>query len=184
MDPIKLQAILNKKPGTVVTADEWNEVLTLLVSQANLFSDKLAAFQKKLQELIDGKLENVDITANVSSFGGKPPEAYTLDTELEAAINKVLSYTEQALSNKLNKPFLKSNKILKSDSGGFIVSTDINPDYLTGITSNIQTQLNDRYKKSDTVANANNAIKVNNKNIFIQQTQPTGQAVGDIWISW
>ncbi len=84
MDPIKLQAILNKKPGTVVTADEWNEVLTLLVTQANLFSDKLQGFKATLQQLIDGKLENVDITANVNSFGGKPPEAYTLDTELQA----------------------------------------------------------------------------------------------------
>ena len=44
MDPIKLQQIINKKPKDVVTADEWNEILTLLIEQANLFSDRLQGF--------------------------------------------------------------------------------------------------------------------------------------------
>ena len=94
MDPIKLQQIINKKPKDVVTADEWNEILTLLIEQANLFSDRLQGFQTTLKQLIDGKLENVDITANVNSFGGRPPEDYTLDEELTEAINTLTNYVD------------------------------------------------------------------------------------------
>ena len=114
MDPIKLYQILNKKPKDVVTADEWNEILTLLIEQANLFSDRLQGFQTTLKQLIDGKLENVDITANVISFGGKPPEAYTLDTELQDAIQTLTKYIDTSLNNKLTKPNLEYNSNLNN----------------------------------------------------------------------
>ena len=55
MDPIKLYQILNKKPKDVVTADEWNEILTLLIEQANLFSDRLQGFQTTLKQLKIGR---------------------------------------------------------------------------------------------------------------------------------
>lgn len=114
MDPIKLYQILNKKPKDVVTADEWNEILTLLIEQANLFSDRLQGFQTTLKQLIDGKLENVEIEGNVNSFGGKPPEAYTLDTELQDAIQTLTKYIDTSLNNKLTKPNLDVGKVLAS----------------------------------------------------------------------
>ena len=119
MDPIKLQQIINKKPKDVVTADEWNEILTLLIEQANLFSDRLQGFQTTLKQLIDGKLENVDITANVNSFGGRPPEDYTLDEELTEAINTLTNYIDTALKNKVNK------SITGIDENGLIVKSII-----------------------------------------------------------
>ena len=40
----------------------------------------------------------------------------------------------------------------------------------------------DRYLKiNDTAANSN---KNKGKHIYVQQSQPTGQYVGDLWITW
>ena len=35
-----------------------------------------------------------------------------------------------------------------------------------------------------TTGTADNSKKVNGKTVFIQQTQPTATAKGDVWISW
>lgn len=178
MDPIKLQAILNKKPGTVVTADEWNEVLTLLVTQANLFSDKLQGFQATLQQLIDGKLENVDITANVNSFGGKPPEAYTLDTELQDAIQTLTKYIDTGLNNKLTKPNLVAGKVLVSGLDKGITTCELKADNLVKTINGLPTT----YLGIN--AKAKDAEKIEGKKITVSQTEPQNPAVGDIWISW
>ena len=178
MDPIKLQAILNKKPGTVVTADEWNEVLTLLVTQANLFSDKLQGFKATLQQLIDGKLENVDITANVNSFGGKPPEAYTLDTELQDAIQTLTKYIDTSLNNKLTKPNLIAGKVLVSGLDKGITTCELKADNLVKTINGLPTT----YLGIN--AKAKDAEKIEGKKITVSQTEPQNPAVGDIWISW
>ena len=178
MDPIKLQAILNKKPGTVVTADEWNEVLTLLVTQANLFSDKLQGFKATLQQLIDGKLENVDITANVNSFGGKPPEAYTLDTELQDAIQTLTKYIDTGLNNKLTKPNLVAGKVLVSGLDKGITTCELKADDLVKTINGLPTT----YLGIN--AKAKDAEKIEGKKITVSQTEPQNPAVGDIWISW
>ncbi len=178
MDPIKLQAILNKKPGTVVTADEWNEVLTLLVTQANLFSDKLQGFKATLQQLIDGKLENVDITANVNSFGGKPPEAYTLDTELQDAIQTLTKYIDTGLNNKLTKPNLVAGKVLVSGLDKGITTCELKADNLVKTINGLPTT----YLGIN--AKAKDAEKIEGKKITVSQTEPQNPAVGDIWISW
>ena len=178
MDPIKLQAILNKKPGTVVTADEWNEVLTLLVTQANLFSDKLQGFKATLQQLIDGKLENVDITANVNSFGGKPPEAYTLDTELQDAIQTLTKYIDTGLNNKLTKPNLVAGKVLVSGLDKGITTCELKADNLVKTINGLPTT----YLGIN--AKAKDAEKIEGKKITVSQTEPQNPTVGDIWISW
>lgn len=48
---------------------------------------------------------------------------------------------------------------------------------------NPDTKSNSNHTHSS-IANADNANKIKNKNIFVQQGQPTAQATGDVWISW
>lgn len=181
MDPIKLQQIINKKPKDVVTADEWNEILTLLIEQANLFSDRLQGFQTTLKQLIDGKLENVDITANVNSFGGRPPEDYTLDEELTKAINTLTNYIDTALKNKVNKQELAVDRLIVSGVDGTFSTLDMNPRYLLGINSNIQYQINSKLERTGI---ANNSYRINGKKITVSKSAPSEPSTGDVWISW
>lgn len=181
MTPIKLYQILNKKPKDVVTAEEWNEILTLLVEQANLFSDKLQGFQSTLKQIIDGKLEGVEISANVNSFGGKPPEDYTLDTELEEAINELTQYINAQLDTKMSKVYYTPSRLITAGPDGILKSTSIADYYLSGITSNVQTQLNNKLGINQT---ASDTLKVDGKKVTISQTEPTNPSVGDVWISW
>ena len=178
MDPIKLQQIINKKPKDVVTADEWNEILTLLIEQANLFSDRLQGFQTTLKQLIDGKLENVDITANVNSFGGKPPEAYTLDTELQDAIQTLTKYIDTGLNNKLTKPNLDVGKVLVSGLDKGITTCELKADDLVKTINGLPTT----YLGIN--AKAKDAEKIEGKKITVSQTEPSGPSTGDVWISW
>lgn len=178
MDPIKLQQIINKKPKDVVTADEWNEILTLLIEQANLFSDRLQGFQTTLKQLIDGKLENVDITANVNSFGGKPPEAYTLDTELQDAIQTLTEYIDTGLNNKLTKPNLVAGNVLVSGLDTGITTCELKADNLVKTINGLPTT----YLGIN--AKAKDAEKIEGKKITVSQSAPSGPSTGDVWISW
>lgn len=178
MDPIKLYQILNKKPKDVVTADEWNEILTLLIEQANLFSDKLQGFQSTLQQIIDGKLENVEIEGNITSFGGKPPEAYTLDTELQDAIQTLTKYIDTGLNNKLTKPNLDVGKVLASGLDKGITTCELKADDLVKTINGLPTT----YLGIN--AKAKDAEKIEGKKITVSQTEPTNPSVGDVWISW
>ena len=181
MDPIKLQQIINKKPKDVVTADEWNEILTLLIEQANLFSDRLQGFQTTLKQLIDGKLENVEIEGNVNSFGGRPPEDYTLDEELTEAINTLTNYVNTQLDTKMSKAYYTPSRLITAGPDGILKSTSIADNYLSGITSNVQTQLDNKLGINQT---ASDTLKVDGKKVTISQTEPTNPSVGDVWISW
>ena len=178
MDPIKLQQIINKKPKDVVTADEWNEILTLLIEQANLFSDRLQGFQTTLKQLIDGKLENVDITANVNSFGGKPPEAYTLDTELQDAIQTLTKYIDTGLNNKLTKPNLDVGNVLVSGLDKGITTCELKANNLVKTINGLPTT----YLGIN--AKAKDAEKIEGKKITVSQSAPSGPSTGDVWISW
>ena len=178
MDPIKLQQIINKKPKDVVTADEWNEILTLLIEQANLFSDRLQGFQTTLKQLIDGKLENVEIEGNITSFGGRPPEDYTLDEELTEAINTLTNYVDTGLNNKLTKPNLDVGKVLVSGLDKGITTCELKADNLVKTINGLPTT----YLGIN--AKAKDAEKIEGKKITVSQTEPQNPAVGDVWISW
>ena len=53
-------------------------------------------------------------------------------------------------------------------------------EYLGGVTSDIQTQLNTKLSTSGTAANSS---KIDGRNLFVQASAPTtGMANGDIWI--
>lgn len=53
-------------------------------------------------------------------------------------------------------------------------------EYLQGVSSNIQTQLNGKLSTSATAANSS---KLDGRTLFVQSSAPTtGMANGDIWI--
>ncbi len=82
-------------------------------------------------------------------------------------------YTESEIDAKISTS-MTANTVAVLDSTGKITSsasintTELN--YLDGVTSNIQTQLNNRYTKSETAR------------IFVQQAQPSSPQAGDLWI--
>jgi hypothetical protein len=72
----------------------------------------------------------------------------------------------------LNDPTFTGTVVLPSTTSiGSVSSTEIG--YVDGVTSAIQTQLNNRLKTSVTGAT-----------VFIQASQPTALAVGDVWIDY
>ena len=150
----------------------------MLIEQANLFSDRLQGLQTTLKQLIDGKLENVYITANVNSFGGKPPEAYTLDTELQDAIQTLTKYIDTSLNNKLTKPNLDVGKVLASGLDKGITTCELKADNLVKTINGLPTT----YLGIN--AKAKDAEKIEGKKITVSQTEPQNPAVGDVWISW
>jgi hypothetical protein len=72
----------------------------------------------------------------------------------------------------LNAPTFTGTVVLPSTTSiGNVSSTEIA--YVDGVTSAIQTQLNNRLKTS-----------VSGATVFIQASQPTALAVGDVWIDY
>lgn len=95
-----------------------------------------------------------------SSVGHTHDDRYYTETEIDAKISNTLS----------SGP----NSVAVTDSNGKIVYsatiTTTELETLDGVTSNIQSQLNDRYTKSESAR------------VFVQQTQPTGASANDIWL--
>jgi hypothetical protein len=84
-----------------------------------------------------------------------------------------LYYTEPEIDAKISPSLTPSTVIVSEVITGKLVSSLISTDELNkldGATSNIQSQLNDRYVKGETAR------------IFVQPTQPTSPQVNDLWI--
>lgn len=97
-------------------------------------------------------------------------------TSVEGHSHNDIYYTETEIDAKISTSISPSSALV-SDATGKVVSSSIvsstELEFLNGVTSNVQSQLNDRYTKSET------------KRIFVQLSNPattvTPQA-GDIWI--
>lgn len=81
----------------------------------------------------------------------------------------------------LNGTQVLQNKSLASPSinnGDALTVTSTELNYVDGVTSNVQTQLNG---KLGSTANAVNSLKIDGRTVFVQEATPTANAVGDIW---
>lgn len=76
---------------------------------------------------------------------------------------------------------LSTNKVLVSDNAGKVAISLITIselEYLTGVSANIQTQINGKLGSS---AQAADSLKVGGKKITIGTVAPTSPAIGDVW---
>lgn len=129
-------------------------------------TDSLYAHLVELKDLID------PILASLSSHTGATSGVHGLDS----GVAFVGTTQSQTLTNKtLESPLINTPKI-----NGIVslnaTSTELNA--MVGISSNVQTQLNNKLGSTETAVNSN---KVGNRTIFVQSSQPTANAVGDIW---
>ena len=214
MDPIKLQNILNKKPREVVTSNEWNEIFNLLIAQANALADQVVNINNTIESILNGDVEGITIEANVDEFGGRTADEYALKTDVQTSQDTVVNYTTTELAKKQNKIVLTPLRLVITDTNGALMVSNTSSQLLDGITMNVQAQLNAKASSThnhdsayastshnhDSLyastshnhdsaylgisATATNSSKIGGKTLFVQQTQPTANATGDVWISW
>lgn len=82
-------------------------------------------------------------------------------------------YTETEIDAKISDSITADRAIVSEAITGKLVSSSVPAEkigYLTDVTSNIQSQLDDRYEKSETAR------------VFVQQTTPSSPQVNDLWI--
>lgn len=186
MDPIIINEIINKKPKSVVTADEWNYILTLLVEQGNQLSRDYVSINNTLQSILKGEVPSITVNTNVTSFGGHTVDEFTLDTELNTAISALEARTNTKLNSKMDAGKLAYNRTLISDGSGNVQASSVTSSELTaltGATSNIQRALDLLNGDMTRVTNTANSI-TSGKKIWIQQAQPSNPSNGDVWIGW
>lgn len=86
--------------------------------------------------------------------------------------HNTLYYQKTEIDAKISSSVTADRAIVSDNTGKLINSTATADEvsYLTGVSSNIQDQLDDRYVKSETAR------------VFVQQTTPSSPQVNDLWI--
>lgn len=174
IDLITINQIVNKKPKDVITASDWNTVLTMLIEQANKLSEYIVEVDKALKDFIENGSGNVTVDTNVTHFGGRLPEEYVLDTELSATVDNLRTTLMTEINKKAPVPNLTSGRAVITDLAGYPSASAITTDELNslaGIRGNLVELLNH---------------KITGGNIFIQPLDeaPTPTNPRDVWITW
>jgi hypothetical protein len=79
---------------------------------------------------------------------------------------------------------LTVSRVVVSDAAGKLAASSITSTilgYLSGLSSNVQTQLNGKLGTAATAADSN---KVGGRKITVSPTAPSGPATGDVWIQY
>lgn len=171
IDVSTIQQILNKRPGKTVTAEEWNEILNLLVTQHNILSDNFEQLCDVFEQILRGEVPTFDVNLNVTHLGGRPAEDYALKTYVQEEDKKVIA----KINGRFTTP-LTAGYVVTVDSSGKLKTCDVATSslgYIGNVTSDIQTQLNNKLGTSVSGAKA-----------YIQQSQPSSAKTGDLWIGW
>lgn len=175
LDPMRIQAIINKKPQDVVTYLDWNEILQLLVTQADALAQSMAGLNQTMDDLLSGNIPNIEVNTNVTSFGGQTIDWFASKAYSDAGDTSVRNFVTTELAKKQNTLSITPLRVLISGADRSVAAADITRDQLNqlgGIRSNIQSQIDGKLNSS-----------TNNK-LFISRTMPSGASVGDVWVSW
>ena len=189
-------------PDKVLISDSEGELGVSLVSSTEL--GRLAGVTSLIQDQLNAKQALITgaissfLTSNatssrviVSDVGGKLVVSLVTSVELG-----YLSGVTSALQTQLNgkqasitgaassvvSSNLTTNKVTISDGSGKLASSSVTTTelgYLGGVTSAIQTQLND---KLGLTAQASDSLKVGGKKITVGTTAPASPSIGDVWV--
>lgn len=189
-------------PNRALASDADGKLAVSSVTDTELgyLSGVTGAIQTQLngkQATITGGASTIvssNLTANralVSNASGKVAVAAVTDAELgylsgvSSAIQTQLNAKQATITGAAStivSSNLTANRALVSDASGKVASasvTNTELGYLSGVTSAIQTQLNN---KLGSTAQAADSLKVNGKKITVGTSAPSSPAVGDVWI--
>lgn len=189
-------------PGKVLISDAEGELgvsaitsteLGSLAGVTSLIQDQINSKQALITGAISSLLASNATSSRVivSDGGGKLVVSIVTSVELS-----YLSGVTSALQTQLNgkqasvtgaassvvSSNLTANKVVISDGSGKVAAsstTSTELGYLIGVTSAIQTQLNDKLGLS---AQAADTLKVGGKKITVGTTAPASPIVGDVWV--
>jgi len=88
--PIRINQIVNKKPKDPVSAQDWDDILNMLIAQGNGLSDQLVALQGTIAgtatQIINDLIASGTLSLNVDAtkLGGLAADAYAKGTDLTA----------------------------------------------------------------------------------------------------
>ena len=184
IDPIRLESILNKKPGKTVTAEEWNEILNLLVTQGNYCMDYLERLEQLMEDAISGKITGITVETNVTTLGGRPAEDYALKEYVNTKYDSLSAWAVENINKKQDKLVLSGGRAVCTNNSGKPISssvTNFELGCLTEARSNIQKQIDNKLALNGKAADSS---KLNGHTFYVQKEKPSKPVEGDIWISW
>ena len=127
----------------------------------------------------------------ISNASGKVATAAVTDTELgylsgvTGAIQSQINAKQASITgaaSSIVSSNLTENRAIVSDANGKVASSPVTATelgYLSGVSSAIQTQLNN---KLGTTAQAADSLKVGGKKVTVGTSAPSTPSVGDVWI--
>lgn len=174
MDPLTIQNTITKRSKSVVTADEWNGIFTLLINQGNALSESLVQVQTTLEKLLKGEIGDITVNVDMTTFGGLLPEAYAKVDLVNGQLNDLEKTLTDLINTKQDPVNLTTGRALVSDVNGRpaasgIKTTELN--YLTGLLGNVQNQLDQ---------------KIVGGKLFIEPASatPVATSTNDVWLAY
>jgi len=189
-------------PGKVLVSDQDGELGVSSITSTELAS--LAGVSSAIQDQLNAKqalitgaislLLSGNATASrviVSDINGKLVVSVVTSTELgylagvTSAIQAQLNGKQASITgaaSSIVSSNLSTNKVAVSDGSGKLAAssaTTTELGYLVGVTSAIQTQLND---KLGITAQAADSLKVGGKKVTVGTTAPASPMIGDVWV--
>ncbi|XCH78844.1 MAG: hypothetical protein WHF31_15180 [Candidatus Dehalobacter alkaniphilus] len=189
-------------PNRALVSDIDGELAVSSVTDAELgyLSGVTGAIQAQIngkQATITGAASTIvssNLTANralVANGSGKVAVSTVTDAEL-GYLSGVTSAIQTQINSKqatitggastIVSGNLDTNKAIVSDSNGKVAVSAVTAaelGYLSGVTSSVQTQLNN---KLGSTSQAADSLKVGGKKVTVGTSAPSSPAVGDVWI--
>ncbi len=155
--------------------DQLNAKQALVTGAISSFLTSNATVSRAIITDVNGKLVvSVVTTAELGYLTG-------VTSAIQAQLNGKQAAITGAASSIVSSN-LSTNKVAITDGSGKLAAstaTTTELGYLVGVTSAIQTQLNDKLGLSTQAADS---LKVGGKKITVGTTVPTSPAIGDVWV--
>jgi len=187
------KVLISDSEGELGVSPITSTELGMLAGVTSLIQDQINAKQALITGAISSFLASNATSSRVivSDVGGKLVVSLVTSVELgylsgvtsalQAQLNGKQASITGAASSVVSSN-LSTNKVAISDGSGKLASSSITTTelgYLGGVTSAIQTQLND---KLGLAGQAADSLKVGGKKVTVGTTAPTSPAVGDVWV--
>lgn len=187
------KVLISDSEGELGVSPVSSTELGRLAGVTSLIQDQLNAKQALITGAISSFLANNATSSRVivSDSGGKLVVSLVTSVELgylsgvtsalQAQLNGKQASITGAASSVVSSN-LTTNKVIISDGSGKLASSSVTTTelgYLAGVTSALQTQLND---KLGLTAQAADSLKVGGKKFTVGTTAPFSPSIGDVWV--
>ncbi|MBV5335388.1 MAG: hypothetical protein JZU49_06240 [Sulfuricurvum sp.] len=187
------KVLISDSEGELGVSSITSSELGMLAGVTSLIQDQINAKQALITGAITSFLASNATSSRVivSDVGGKLVVSLVTSVELgylsglTSAIQAQLNGKQASITgaaSSIVSSNLTTNKVAISDGSGKLATSSVTTTelgYLAGITSAIQTQLND---KLGLTGQAADSLKVGGKKVTVGTTAPTSPAMGDVWV--